>query len=126
MWDCRSGGGGGGSGGGVVATFTFSPVGSIEPIRDIETFSSTNIYARTSMSVVKRWNGTNWSTISSVYNTNVMKIKKYNSDIYIASYYNGQGYLSKYDGTTWTVLAGGLANNSILDIAIIGSDIYVC
>ena len=107
-----------------IQELAFSSVGNIS-IDVLDILGSKNdIYVR-AVSKLMHWDGSIWTTVDSVYNNDVMKIKQHESDIYIASYYNGTGYISKYDGKTWTVICSGFDRFTVTDIAFIGNEMYV-
>jgi hypothetical protein len=90
--------------------------------------------------MIAKWNGTNWTALGSGplvsstisrptdFDVTVMDIDISGTDIYVVGgvdddYGTGVGFVSKWNGTTWTDLPISL-NYRLLALAMSGSDVY--
>lgn len=114
----------------VSISNVYSTIGSLtNRVDDIVAFSDNNIFIRSGGVNLQYWNGTTWTTITRIASTdisNIKKIKKIGGEMYMINGSNVTGYISKYDGTTWTIICSFIPNGDAYDIVIYGSNIYIC
>ena len=79
--------------------------------------------------VVKRWNGSAWSTLGAEVSSRIYVVRVNGSDVYIGGEFNTSGltYLygvAKLVGSSWQALGDG-AKGIVRAIAFIGSNVYI-